>query len=99
MICDASGDGRKMLPAQLLAAKLNVIKFAGCNFNCAIYAGNVSTYFLWSVEDIIAAADAALCDGSAKSVVTILITVLDKINNNATSHVLENQGGCPVTYP
>jgi hypothetical protein len=96
---DASGDGRKMLAAQLLAAKLNVLKFASCNFSCALYAGNVSTYFLWSVEDIIAAADTALCDGSDKSVVTTLIEVLDQINNNATSHVLENQGGCAVTYP
>src|SRR6266581_1069363 len=97
LLADASGDGKKMLAAQLLGAKLNVEKFTGCGgFNCAIYAGNVSAYFLQSVKAIIAAADGVLCDPTAtKTAVTDLITVLDQINNNATTHVLENPaGGC-----
>lgn len=96
---DASGDGKKMLAAQLLAAKLNVIKFNSCDFRCALYTNGNASYYHWSVEDIIAQASIILCNPAAtKAMVTGVSGVLDEINNNETTRVLVNPGTCPVNY-
>jgi hypothetical protein len=96
----ASDNGKAMLAAQLLGAKLNVLKFVGCSFGSAIYVGTVGAYNGMTVSAIIAAADAILCNPNAlKDDVIALKDALDQINNNETVRVLLSGVACGVTYP
>ena len=97
---EASGDGKPMLAAQLLATELNMLKFEECNFDTALYGGSVEAYEGMTVAQIAAAAHAVLCDpGATKDQVTALIEALDEINNNGHERVLINSEPCPVNYP
>jgi len=97
---EASGDGKPMLAAQLLATELNMLKFADCHFDTALYAGSVEAYEGMTVAAIAAAAHHVLCDPAAtKAQVTALIEALDEINNNGHERVLLNSEPCPVEYP
>lgn len=97
---EASGDGKAMLAAQLLATELNMLKFADCNFDTALYLGSVEGFAGWTVAQIAAEARAILCDPNvSKAEVTELIEVLDEINNNGHERVLLNSEPCPVIYP
>lgn len=85
---DCSGDCHELFTAQLLALKLNCLKFAGmCD---AVYINPGHPFSGMTVNEIIAIADGALTgwfNGGSFDFGSLLATI-DTINNNASSDVL-----------
>ena len=93
---DASGPGTDMLKAQLLAAKLNAIKFPGFA-DAQLPSGRL-------VGDLIAHADQILSDLAnglthSQSEVVVLSESLDAANNNGNEHVLFIGKNCSTPTP
>jgi hypothetical protein len=87
--CNASGDGRSLFRAQLLALHMNLIKFSTIGDMYYHYTGD--DYDGWTVSDIYDLSISLLTDGYQHDFHDLLSTI-DRINNNGNygpgDHVL-----------